>query len=394
MRIAVIGAGVSGLVAAHRLKDEHDVRVLEAAGRAGGHSNTVEVDGLGVDTGFIVLNDRNYPAFTALLAELGVATQPSDMSFGVSDGARFEYAAHSASGLYANPRHLVSPRFQRMVGEYVRFNRAARELLAGGADPSLTRWLRDERFSQTFIDRLIVPQAAAVWSADPAQMWSFPARFLVEFFDNHGMLGLRGRPQWRTVTGGSQTYVRAITRELDVRLDTPVERVERHGDHVEVDGEDYDAVVIAAHADQALALLADPTDAEREVLGAIPYQPNRAVLHSDRSLMPRRRRAWASWNFHLDPPSVTYWMNRLQALETATDYFVTLNRPVRNAIAAFDYVHPVFTSAGRAAQRRHAELNTGRTAFAGAYWGWGFHEDGVRSGLRAAQAVDRVAVAA
>ncbi len=395
MRIAVIGAGVSGLVTAHKLHREHEVVVLEAGAYAGGHTNTIDVDGLAVDTGFIVFNDRNYPGFEALLAELGVASQPSNMSFGVSDGADFEYAAHSPAGLYANPRHLVDKTFQRMIGEYVRFNRAARTLLASDADPALNEWLSELQFSRTFVEKLIVPQAAAVWSADPDQMWTFPARFLVEFFDNHGMLGLRGRPQWRTVTGGSREYVRALVRDLDVRLNAPVARVERFEDRVEVDGVAYDEVVLATHSDQALTLLADPTDAEHEVLGAIPYQANEAVLHTDRSIMPRRRRAWASWNYHLGfsgPSTVTYWMNRLQSLPGETEYLVTLNRteaidPAK-VIRTIGYAHPVFTREGMRAQQRHGEISgRNRTHYAGAYWSWGFHEDGVQSGLRVAGAI-------
>lgn len=401
MRIAIIGAGVSGLTAAHQLRHEHEVTVLEANAYAGGHTNTVDVAGLAVDTGFIVFNDRNYPGFEALLAELGVASQPSDMSFGVSDGADFEYAAHSPAALYANPRHLVDPGFQRMVGEYVRFNRAAKVLLAGAADPSLNEWLAEQRFSAAFVEKLIVPQAAAVWSADPEQMWTFPARFLVEFFANHGMLGFRKRPQWRTVTGGSRTYVQALTRELDVRLNTRVGRVERFADRVEVDGDPYDEVVIATHSDQALALLADPTDAEREVLGAIPYQANEAVLHTDRTLMPRRRRAWASWNYHLGhsgPSTVTYWMNRLQSLPGDTDYFVTLNRTEAidsaSIVSKVAYAHPVYTREGMRAQARFDEVSgVGRTHYAGAYWAWGFHEDGLQSGLRAARGVGRARAA-
>jgi predicted NAD/FAD-binding protein len=400
MKVAIIGAGVSGLVSAHLLHAEHDVTVFEARPNAGGHTNTVDVDGHAVDTGFIVFNDRNYPGFEALLADLGVASQPSDMSFGVSDGADFEYAAHSPAGLYANPRHVVDPAFQRMVGEYLRFNRAARALLESDADPSLAEWLREERFSQAFIDKLIVPQAAAVWSADPAQMWTFPARFLVGFFDNHGMLGVRSRPQWRTVTGGSREYVRALTRPFAdrIRLDTPVFAVERFEDRVEVDGEIFDEVVIAAHADQALAMLRDPSPAEREVLGALPYQANEAVLHTDASIMPRRRRAWASWNYHLGaaagPPWVTYWMNRLQALDCEQQYFVTLNRadaidPAK-VIRTIAYAHPVYTSAGQAAQRRHADISgVRRTHYCGAYWSWGFHEDGVQSALRVGRALRR-----
>ena len=400
MRIAIIGAGISGLVAAHRLRDEHEVVVLEAGSYAGGHTNTVDVGPIAVDTGFIVFNDRNYPGFEALLAELGVASQPSDMSFGVSDGADFEYAAHSVPALYANPRHLVDAEFQRMVGEYVRFNRAATKLLAGDAEPTLNEWLREQRFSAAFVEKLIVPQAAAVWSADPEQMWTFPARFLVEFFANHGMLGFRKRPQWRTVTGGSRTYVKALTRDLDVRLNTRVQRVERFPDRVEVDGEAFDEIVIATHSDQALTLLADPSDAEREVLGAIPYQANEAVLHTDTSLMPRRRRAWASWNYHLGHAgvgggaSVTYWMNRLQSLPGDTDYLVTLNRTETidpaTRIRAISYAHPVYTREGMRAQARHAEISgVDRTHYCGAYWAWGFHEDGLQSGLRAAAGVGR-----
>jgi predicted NAD/FAD-binding protein len=290
----------------------------------------------------------------------------------------------------------------------VRLNRIAPRLLERDDEgPSLAQWLHDERFSQPFIDKLIVPQAAAVWSADPAQMWTFPARFLVEFFANHGMLGLRDRPNWRTVSGGSQRYVEALTRPFRdrLRLQTPVTRVERFEDRVEVtpaggEPERFDEVVIATHADQALALLADATPAEREILGAFPYQDNEAVLHTDRSMLPRRRRAWASWNYHLlDEPTgrstVTYHMNRLQALRADREYCVTLNRsewidPER-VIRTIHYRHPVYTAQGVAAQARHQEISDrNRTHYCGAYWGWGFHEDGVVSGLRVAEAFGKV----
>ena len=414
MRIAVVGGGVSGLVAAHLLHPEHAVTVFEAGSYAGGHTNTVTVETdagpLGVDTGFIVFNDRNYPRFEALLAELGVAAQPSDMSFGVSDGD-FEYASTSPNGLYAKRSHLLSPAFQRMIADVPRFQRRARELLVSPEEPTLREWLATLGVSDAFVERVIVPQAAAVWSADPEQMWTFPARFLVEFFDNHGMLGLTGRPRWRTVAGGSARYVEALTAPFAdrIRLATPVRAIERFEDRVEVtpaggEPESFDEVVIAAHADQALGMLTDATPAEHEILGAFPYQANEAVLHTDRSLLPRRRRAWASWNYHLledpsGPATVTYHMNRLQSLDAELEYCVTLNRtgaidPAR-IIRTIAYEHPVYTVEGQAAQRRYEEIGGhNRTHYCGAYWGWGFHEDGVRSAHRAVAALGREAVPA
>jgi predicted NAD/FAD-binding protein len=407
MRIAVIGAGISGLVVAHLLHPRHDVTVFEAGAHAGGHTNTVQVDRGGeshaVDTGFIVFNDRNYPQFERLLARLGVASQPSNMSFSVADehGA-FEYASTSLGGLFATPANRISPAFGRMVAEVPRFQRACRRLLADGdAEVSLRDWLARERFSEYFIERLIVPQAAAVWSADPRQMWSFPARFLAEFFANHGMLGLRGRPRWRVIRGGSARYVEALTAPFAerLRLNTPVAAITRAPDHVLVtprggEPERFDEVVIATHSDQALALLADPTPAEHEILGAIPYVENDAVLHTDARLLPRRRRAWASWNYHLlDEPgpqaAVTYHMNRLQSLTSPEQFCVTLNRtaaidPAR-VIHTITYAHPVYTPAAVRAQARVHEISgVRRTHYCGAYWGWGFHEDGVISGQRVA----------
>jgi predicted NAD/FAD-binding protein len=325
------------------------------------------------------------------------------MSFGVSDEAgAFEYASSSLGAVFARPAHVLDPRFHRMLADVVRFQREAAALLASDADPSLGEWLEHRRFSRAFVERLIVPQAAAVWSADPRQMWSFPARFLAEFFDNHGMLALRRRPRWRVVRGGSHRYVEALVapwRER-LRLGTPVRAVHRHADHVTVtphggEPERFDHVIVATHADQALALLADATPRERELLGAIPYQRNEAVLHTDRRLLPRRRRAWASWNYHLldapaGRPTVTYHMNRLQSLRAGREYCVTLNRSdaidPAAVIRSIDYAHPVFTSEGAAAQRRHGEISgRERTHFCGAYWGWGFHEDGVASGIRVAE---------
>ncbi|HET6999216.1 MAG TPA: FAD-dependent oxidoreductase [Solirubrobacterales bacterium] len=408
MRIAIVGTGVSGLVAAHRLHPEHELVVYEAAGRLGGHSNTVTVEDeageVAIDTGFIVFNDRNYPHFEALLAELGVASRPSHMSFSVSDGGRFEYAG-TPWGLFARPAHLLSPSFLGMLRDWRRFNREARELIGmNGTAPSLGVWLEQKGFSRHFIERLIVPQAAAVWSADPEQMWSFPASFMAEFFDNHGMYSLRDRPRWRTVSGGSRSYVEAISAPWRdrVRLRAAVRRIERRagGVRIEADGcesEEFDQVVIATHSDQALTLLADPSPAEREILGAIPYQANEAVLHTDASLLPRRRAAWSSWNFHLDGlpggrSTVTYWMNNLQRLRSERQYLLTLNRseeidPER-VLRRLQYDHPVYTAAGVAAQARHSEISGVRnTHYCGAYWGWGFHEDGVASALRACKGI-------
>jgi predicted NAD/FAD-binding protein len=410
MRIAIIGAGISGLTAAHLLHEQHEITVFEAGSYAGGHTNTIRVDTADethhVDTGFIVFNDRNYPSFERLLERLGVRSQPSRMSFGVSDGSGgFEYSSASLGGLYAKRSHVVSPRFQRMVLDYARFNRRARELLAdpsANGTPSLREWLAGAGLSADFVERLIVPQVSAVWSADPEQMWSFPARFMAEFFDNHGMLGFGGRPRWRTVAGGSRRYVEALVAPFEdrVRLSSPVASVRRLPGRVEVtpagaEPVDFDEVVIAVHSDQALAMLADATPAEREILGAFPYQANEAVLHTDTAMLPRRRRAWASWNYHLLSPApgkstVTYHMNRLQSLEAAQEYCVTLNRTDAVAperiIRKIDYAHPVFTAAGSAARGRHDEISgIDRTHFCGAYWGWGFHEDGVVSALRACE---------
>jgi uncharacterized protein len=409
VKIAIVGAGISGLTAAHLLHPRHDISVFEANSYAGGHTNTIRVDTPHethhVDTGFIVFNDRNYPNFEALLTELQVASQPSNMSFAVTDErGDFEYASTSANGVFANRAHLTRPWFHRMLAEVVRFQRAARDLLAAPAPgPSLGDWVEDLRFSRPFIDRVIVPQASAVWSADPRQMWTFPARFLAEFFDNHGVLSLRNRPIWRTVQGGSARYVDALTQPFRhrVHLNTPIHSVHRHHDHVTVtprgaEAQRFDEVILATHSDQALHMLADPTDREHELLRAIPYQPNEAVLHTDRTLLPRRRRAWASWNYHLleDPPgktTVTYHMNRLQSLDTSTEFCVTLNRthaidPAK-IIRKIAYAHPVYTAAGEQAQRRHDEISGRhtRTHYCGAYWGWGFHEDGVKSGLRVAE---------
>jgi predicted NAD/FAD-binding protein len=413
MKIAIVGTGISGLVSAHRLHREHELVIYEAGARIGGHTNTVRVDledeTHWVDTGFIVFNDRNYPNFERLLDELGVATQDSHMSFSVSDGrGEFEYAG-TPRGVFARPAHLLSPSFLGMLRDWRRFNREARALIGmNGTAPSLGVWLEEKGFSEHFVERLIVPQASAVWSTDPEQMWSFPASFMAEFFENHGMFSLRDRPRWRTVRGGSCRYVEAITAPWRdrVRLQAPVRRIERlaGGVRIEAGGcesEDFDEVVIATHSDQALAMLADPSEAEREILAAIPYQRNETVLHTDASLLPRRRATWSSWNFHLTPEpargtTVTYWMNNLQRLRSEHQLLVTLNRgeeiDPEKVLRRFSYDHPVYNAEGVAAQARHGEISGVRdTHYCGAYWGWGFHEDGVRS---AQLACERIAPAA
>jgi predicted NAD/FAD-binding protein len=410
-RIAIVGAGVSGLTAAHLLHDRHDVTLFEAAARPGGHACTVDVavpegGAVAVDVGFMVLNDRTYPRFRSLLAELGIRTRVADMSFSVSDGRDFEYGGRSPGALFANRRHLADRRFLRMVAEYARFIHEARALLASDADPSLRGWLQERGFSEYFVERLLVPQASAVWSADPALMWSFPARFLLEFFANHGMLRFTGRPAWHTIAGGSRAYVEAICARLGgrVRLRSPVACVRRAGDgavEVSVAGGApmrFEEVVLACHADEALALLADPAPAETAVLSAIAYQPSELVLHSDDRLLPRRRAARASWNAHLvDPapaaPTLTYDLRRLQGLQTSLPVLATLNLRERIDLArvhaTFRFAHPVYTPEAVCAQRRHGEISgADRIHFAGAYWSSGFHEDGVASGHRVAAAID------
>ncbi len=406
MRIAIVGAGISGLVAAHLLHREHEIVVYEAAAYAGGHTNTIRVDTEyethHVDTGFIVMNDRNYPNFARLLGRLGVATQATHMSFSVKGEEHdFEYSG-TPRGLYCQPGNLASLRFQRMILDLLRFNRALRAILDGDDDgESMHDFLARHRFSRAFIERLIVPQLSAVWSADPRQAGSFPARFIAEFFANHGMLGFRNRPRWFTVVGGSARYVEALTGPFRdrIRLNSPVSAITREPSRVEVlaagqPPESFDHVILATHSDQALRMLSDPSPRERELLGAIPYQPNEAVLHTDGSLLPRRRAARAAWNFHLlrEPKplsTVTYYMNHLQRLRADREFCVTLNRteaidPAK-IIRTIPYAHPMYTPRGVAAQTQHANISgpSTRTHYCGAYWGWGFHEDGVVSALRA-----------
>jgi len=410
VRIAIVGTGVSGLVSAHLLSRAHEVTVFEADERIGGHTHTHRVERFGrvyeVDTGFIVFNHRTYPSFTHLLDRLGVASQPTAMSFSVRDeGSGLEYNGTDLNRLFAQRRNLLRPSFYRMVRDILRFYREAPALLAG-PDEGLTlgAYLTCHGYSRAFVEQHLVPMGAAVWSADPRTMLEFPARYLVQFFANHGFLQVNDRPGWRVIRGGSARYVEPLVRGFRdrIRLGAAVRQILRRRDGVRVcatgaEPERFDAVVIAAHSDQALAMLGGAArPAEREILGAITYQPNEAVLHTDARLLPRRRRAWAGWNAHVlaggpAAATVTYNMNLLQGLTSPEPFCVTLNRSAaidpQKIIARMTYHHPVYTRASVAAQRRWAEVNgVDRTWFCGAYWGYGFHEDGVRSGLAVARA--------
>lgn len=403
-RIAVIGTGVAGMAAAWMLARRHDVVVYEAESRYGGHVHTHDVvdprGSLAVDTGFIVCNDRTYPNLMKLFGLLGVATRDSEMSFSVRcDATDFEYNGTSLNTLVAQRSNLLRPKFWGMVRDILRFNREAPEVLDLPAPgPTLGDYLSSRGYGSWFVDRYLVPMSAAIWSAEPAGIMKFPARFMVRFFHNHGMLSVDDRPMWKTVVGGSRAYARKLMASIEgrVRLASPVVGVVRQADGVEVrtanGSERFDGVVVATHTDTALGLLTDPSPEEREILSAIPYQENEAVLHTDRRLLPRRPLARAAWNYHItEKPSsrvaVTYWMNRLQGLEAADDWCVTLNRTdavdpskiVRRVI----YHHPVFTLRGVDAQERHRTIQgVRRTWFCGAWMRWGFHEDGLWSALQ------------
>lgn len=413
MRIAIIGSGISGLTAAHHLHPRHDVTVFEADDRVGGHANTVPVhldDGTwNVDTGFIVFNHRNYPVFTQLLEELGVATQPSDMSLAITDERNGLEWGTNLTRLFAQPRNAVSPRFLGMVSEILRWNRLGQRVLAGTVevdelDP-VGDVLRAHGFSDRFFQWYLVPLAAAVWSADPTTVDRFPVVTFCRFLNNHGMLSLGDQAQWRTVTGGSQAYVTALTRPFAdrIRTSTPVTSVSRTADGLEVTARGqgpttFDRVVLATHSDQALALLADAHADEKEIASAVRYQPNLATLHTDSRLLPARRRAWASWNVQVVDDArrcvtMTYHMNRLQGLDSRHQICVTLNRDddidPTLVHARIPYHHPVFDAGAIAAQRRRSEIQgRGGLYWAGAWWGYGFHEDGARSGAEVARAIE------
>lgn len=421
--VAVIGSGIAGLTAAYLLQRRYDVHLFEADDRLGGHAHTHDVDGAGpplaVDSGFLVHNERTYPRLVRLFGELGIATTETDMSMSVSCAScGLEYAgALGPNGVLAQRRSVARPRFLRMLGEITAFHRQARALLAagpagpsgpsGGDEETLGAFLARHGHTAYFTDHFMVPLVSAVWSSGRDDALAYPARFLFRFLDNHGMLSVGGSPRWRTVTGGSRSYVERAAKNLtSVRTASPVRGLRRTGDGVLVREESdtvhrFDHVVVATHADQALRLLEDPTPAERDILGTFRFSVNEAVLHTDATLLPRSRRAWASWNHQVQscgrgarssgPVAVSYHLNRLHRLGTSAggrEYLVTLGTTDRVAadavVARMVYEHPIHTVETVAAQQRLPELAGGRTAYAGAWQGWGFHEDGCASGALAA----------
>jgi len=408
MKIAIIGTGIAGNVAAWNLCQEHDITVYEAASHIGGHTHTHDISHNGnhfaIDTGFIVFNDWTYPNFIALLDELGVKSRPTAMSFSSRcETSGIEYSGSSMNGLFAQRRNLLNLRFHGMIRDILRFNREAQELIDNDDESlSLGCYLQENKYGQLFVNNYIIPMGAAIWSTDTRQMLHFPASCFVRFFANHGLLNIRNRPQWRIIDGGSREYVSALTAPFRdrIRLSEAVLSVRRFPGHIELFTsagitESFDHIFIACHSDQALAMLSDATRTERDILGAIPYQKNEAVLHTDTSLLPETGRAWAAWNYlrrrhDSGRVSVTYNMNILQGLQSDSTFCVTLNDTQHidpdKIICRMQYDHPVYTRESVAAQQRQQDINgKHRTWYCGAYWRYGFHEDGVVSALHALQ---------
>ncbi|MGD8119587.1 NAD(P)/FAD-dependent oxidoreductase [Vibrio sp. TRT 2004] len=406
MKIAIIGSGISGLTCGYYLSRDHDVTLFEANDYIGGHTATVDVELEGsrysVDTGFIVYNDRTYPNFIALMNEIGVEGRPSQMSFSVrNDSNGLEYNGHTLTTLFAQKRNWLNPKFYSFIFEILRFNRLVKECVdQTTGENTLGDFLTSHRFSDYFCDNYILPMGAAIWSSTLADMRAFPLQFFARFFLNHGLLDVTNRPQWYVIKGGSREYIKPLTKGFadKIRLNSPVESVSRDqaGVTVRVNGqtERFDQVIFACHSDQAKHLLADISSVESEILSDLAYQPNEVVLHTDESLLPKRKAAWASWNYWLDggeqeqsrPPTLTYNMNILQHIQAPKTFCVSLNSSDQidkdKILKSFVYHHPVFSRDSMAAQARRNEINgLSRTWFCGAYWYNGFHEDGVRSGL-------------
>lgn len=409
MRVAIVGSGIAGLATAYLLSVDHDVTLFEANDYFGGHTHTHDVEQDGqryqIDTGFIVHNPIHYPLLNRLFEQLGVRSQPTTMSFSVHSAVSgLEYNTANLDTLLCQRRRLLSPRFLGMLRDLFRFYRQAPELLSeSGPGPSLGDYLAEHRYGAAFCDEHLVPMASALWSSPAARILSFPARYLVQFMANHQMLQVNARPQWRVVQGGSASYVRALRARWQVRerLSCPISSVRRDAGGVVLNGpwgtQRFEQVVLACHSDQALALLADASDQERDILGAMSYQDNDTVLHTDASLLPRLRKAWAAWNAYIPPLgtevcTVSYCMNLLQGVRSREPFVVSLNRTAAidpsKILRRMRYHHPVYSSASVAAQtRKHEIQGQRRTWFAGAYWGWGFHEDGMRSAVQIADAL-------
>jgi predicted NAD/FAD-binding protein len=403
MRIAIIGSGISGLTAAYLLHEDHQIVVYEQNDYIGGHANTVDVELQGerypVDTGFIVFNEKTYPNFVKLLRQLGVAWKDSHMSFSIHcDRTGLEYSPSSLGSLFAQRRNILRPLFWRMVWDIFRFRRHYLSVLNGPTDLTLTDLLEREQYSRFFRDYFIIPMGAAIWSADPKPFGQIPARFFVRFFHHHGFLNVHNQPQWLTIRQGSREYVKALTAGFrnQIHLNRAAVGIRRKDGHVIVrtaEGaeESYDQVIIATHSDQALKILADPSEAERKILSAVPYKKNPTVLHTDDTLLPRIRKTWASWNYRIPETSqssviLTYNMNILQSIEAPATFCVTLNNKQatdsKQILYEIEYAHPVFTRASVEVQRDHQKISgINRTHYCGAYWGNGFHEDGVNSAL-------------
>jgi predicted NAD/FAD-binding protein len=416
MKVAVIGSGIAGLATARGLAQNHEVTLFEADDRLGGHTNTVTVtiDGktVNVDTGFIVHNRRNYPLFCRFIDDLNVASQDADMSFSVSKSQPdFAFSGSSLNGLFAQRQNFFSLSFWKLVRSIVRFGKIGKATLVRADSlpdyeppPTVAEFVRQHGFSQPFLENYLIPLGASIWSADPTTFLQFPTLALLSFFDNHGLLTFLKRPQWRTIVGGSQRYIDALVAStaLDIRLGTPVHSVVRTNDGVLVTtslgSEGFDEIIVATHSDQALSLLSDPSAPEREILGSIRFQHNETVLHTDRSMLPANRRAWAAWNYHVpndsaSHPTLTYWMNQLQGLETDRPLCVTLNRTEEinpaDILGIYSYHHPIYDLAAFAAQSRWEEINgVNHTWYVGAWWGYGFHEDAMRSAQRVLDVFD------
>jgi len=405
MNVAVVGTGISGMVAAYLLRREHEITVFEANDTIGGHTNTLDVTLNGrsyaVDTGFIVFNEKTYPNFIRLMRRLGLPWQDSEMSFSVKCGRTgLEFRPSTLSTLFVQRRNLLRPKFYRMLADLFRFKKDSQELLQteAGDQKTLNAFLLEKNYSSWFIDYFIVPMGSAIWSASPAQFREFPARYFTEFFENHGFLNIQDQPQWLVLEGGSRQYIEPLTRSYRdrIRLSCPVREIRRgpEGVVLTADGSEpeiFDRVVIATHSDQALSLLADPSEAEEDILGRIPYQENQTILHTDHTVLPEHRAAWASWNYYIPKAgqgrvAVTYDMNILQGLDAEEEFCVSLNMgniiDRDKIIKELTYHHPVYTPDSLAARKRRDEINgQNRTYYCGAYWYFGFHEDGVKSAM-------------